>query len=412
MSSNASYIVIKNGNTSSYESRYGGSNLINTLFCGPDYATDDFESEGKNENLAENCFGEEDEATALVDWDQRILIWTSQYCELPVQQRLYNKLLAELWEGWTIRWAVCGIEDILEYAGFQADVPRVDCSEDDNDDDEPIDVEHQLKRVDLSEPQRVEVPVAYDEGLQPGCWLSIRDTDGSYRDYFGWDNRSFVDSLNAGEAIVGHLSKLPTCQSLPSELLTTEGGIIDPGNRVIWRWKGSRYPLREREFVKAWKGWTVKQIEGGWREQMQLTGRETSELAGDERHILGWTLSSLIDLSQIEPQKKILKVVKVVRGLRIGCVVATVALAIVAGSLAYWMDSITTGVILGLLFILSASLTRWIWKKTKFLSTKLTHGMTIEEKAESINGALTRLGYPSIEQLQESGEFPRVEDAD
>src|SRR5688572_5138451 len=115
MGSRASYVVKKQGEAKAFGSHWGASSLTEHLFWGPEYATQVFESQTPLDDLADIEGG--DEGYALIDWDDRKLIWWNARCHLPVQQRLYNRLLGQMWPDWNISLATHGTDELLNHLG-------------------------------------------------------------------------------------------------------------------------------------------------------------------------------------------------------------------------------------------------------------------------------------------------------
>ena len=420
MGSRASYVVKKDGQAKAYGSHWGASSIIDDLMWGPDYATKAFESQTELEELAEIEGG--DEGYALVDWDARRLIWFSANCELPVQQRLYNRLLAATWPDWTIDLAVHGIADLLDHLGVSpAEETDEDLEEEDveEDDIEEEDVEEEdLEEELVISPTPVTGPIASIEDLQIGNWLSIRGTDGAYRDYFGFPD-GLHECLCEGERLIERLRQGPSLEAPPPELPTTGGAIIDQQNRVLWRWDGPRYAWQERPLRKAWDGWTLKDLSGQWQGQMQATGRDAGGLAGGDRQLLGVTVAGLLTDSSIDPLAALSKIASIGHGLRMGCAGITLAVGIAVGGLALWLRSTIVTVLASVAVGACLLFTLWLWRKTAVTlgvldivnefpkDRPMPQGLKVEEKRRVLNGILARSGYPTIEELEAAGELPK-----
>lgn len=427
MGSRASYVVKKDGQAKAYGSHWGASSLVDDLMWGPDYATTAFESQTELDELADIEGG--DEGYALVDWDARRLIWFSAHCELPVQQRLYNRLLAATWPDWTIDLAVHGITDLLDYLGVS---PALETDEEtDEDAEEETDEETETCDADFDEelvftPTPVIGPITSIEDIRPGNWLSIRGTDGTYRDYFGFENQ-LHECLCTGESLIEHLDQYPSLDCPPPELPTTSGAIIDQQNRVLWRWDGPRYAWEEKRLQEAWDGWTLQDLSGQWQGQMQATARDAGGPSRGDRQLLGMTVAGLLTDSSIDPRaafSRLATIAKLGRGLRMGCAGVTVAAGLVVGGLALWLRSTFAAVLAAVVFSLCLLFTiRW-WRKTALAMSvldivdqfpkdpPLPHGLKVEEKRRILDGVLARGGYPTVAELEAAGELPKPSDSD
>lgn len=426
MGSRASYVVKRDGRARAYGSHWGASSLMDNLLWGPDYATKAFEAQEELDELEDIEDG--DEGCALIDWDERRLISYFANCDLPVQQQLHNRMLAETWPGWTIDLAMHGITDLLDHLGIAFDE-----STDDDDDDDVHDEEDEDTGVDLDEfddeliyqPDPITSPVEdIDVDIEPGNWLTIREKDGTCRDYFGFPDE-LDDFLNAGEALIEHLEEFMTLDSPPRELITLGGAVIDRREKVIRRWEGPRYPWDEKTLREAWDGWSLKDLPGGWQAQLDATDREAGDLAGGHREILGLTVAGLLNDSSKDPCQALANIAAIGHSARNGCAGITLAVAIVGIGLSMWLDSTPMAIAAGILFVICFLLTAWLWRKTSLAmyvldslnssslaDAPIPDGLNVEQKREILDGVLDRLGYPSIEQLEADGELPTIEDYD
>ena len=430
MGSRASYVVKRDGQARAYGSHWGASSLMDDLFWGPDYATRAFEAQEELKDLEEIEGG--DDGCALIDWDERRLIWYFANCELPVQQQLYNRMLAETWPEWTIDLATREVDDLLDYLGIASDEPTDDDDEDDDEDpeyededeDEDADQGTSCESDDdlVYQPEPITGPIRdIEEDLEPGDWLTIREKDGTCRDYFGFPDE-LADFLTFGEALIEELEEFTTLDSPPHELITLDGAVIDRREKVIWRWQGPRYPWDEDELREAWEGWSLKDLPGGWQAQLDATGREAGELAGGHREILGLTVAGLLNDSSKDPREALAKLAAIGHGVRRGCAGITLTVAVVGIGLSMWLDSTAMAIVAGILFVICLLLTSWLWRKTTLAlcvldsvnsspkDAPVPDGLNIEQKREILDGVLDRLGYPSIEQLEADGELPNDEE--
>lgn len=415
MGSRASYVIRKDGEARAYGSHWGASSLMDDLFWGPDYATKNFEAQARLDELADIDGG--DEGCALIDWDQKRLLWSMANCELPVQQRLYNRLLAETWPGWSVASATRGIDDLLNHLGIPADR-----SDDNGEEEEPDDEEDREEALDFDEdlvyePKSVASPVTELEDLEPGNWLTIREADGSLRDYFGFPDE-LDDCLCAGEAVIDRLQQFPALEAPPAELVTTGGAIIDRRERAVRRWEGPRYAWQERSIRRAWPGWSLQDLPGGWQAHLRATEREAANLAGGERQILGATVAGLLNDSTIDSRAAVAGLAALGRRLRLGCAGITAAVALAGGGLGWWLDSRTLLVLTGVVFAICLAATVWFWRRTSPTLSILAmtsafprdaprpQGLTIEEKRRILDRVLVRLNYPSTDELERAGELP------
>jgi len=409
---------------------------MDDLFWGPDYATRAFEAQMELDELEEIEGG--NEGHALIDWDERRLIWYFADCDLPIQQQLYNRMLAETWPQWTVDFATHGMDDLSNHLGITLDEsiedddePEYEDEDEEDEDEDDYEYEDDYEDEDTDDlfdddvtyrPEPITGPISdIDEDLKPGDWLTIREKDGTCRDYFGFQY-GLEDYLNFGEELTEFLQRFTPLDSPPRELITLTGAVIDRREKVLWRWQGPRYPWDEGELREAWDGWALKDLSGGWQAQLKATGREAGDSAGGHRQILGLTVAGLLNDSSEDPREVLARIAAIGHGARKGCAGITLAVAIGGIGLSAWLDSTAVAVVAGILFVICLLLAGWLWLKTRFIlhvldsvtssprDAPIPAGLNIKQKREILDGVLDRLGYPSVEQLEADGELPTIKD--
>ncbi len=223
--------------------------------------------------------------------------------------------------------------------------------------------------------------------------------------------------------MIERLDGLATLDSPPRELITLGGLVIDQGKKEVWLWEESPHQWYEQIVHKAWKGWSLKCLPGGWRAQIDATGRDVADLAGGQREILGATVGELLCDSSKDPRETLAMIATIGHGVRNGCAGITLAVAVVGVGLSVWLDSTLIAIVAGVLFVLCFLPTVWLWRKTSFAlrvmddvassptrDAPVPDGLDIEQKREILDPVLQRLGYPSIEELEAHGELPNDED--
>ena len=437
MGSRASYVIKRDGQARAYGSHWRGSSLMDDLFWGPEYATGAFEAQVELDELEEIEGG--DAGCALIDWDERRLIWDFADCDLPVQRQLYNRMLAVTWPEWTIEVAANDTDALLDYLGFSiddstdddGDEPEYedegeyeDEEEEEHEDEENEDTSSEFDGDLVYQPEPIGGPIKnIEEDLQPGNWLTIRDEDGTYRDYFGFPDE-LDEFLSFGETLIEHIGPLPTLDSPPRELITLGGIVIDRREKILWRWEGPRYLWEDDDLRQAWKGWLLKDLPGGWQAQLDTTGREAEDLAGGHREILGVTVAGLLNDSSKDPRRMLANIATIGHTVRNGCAGTTLAVAVGGIGFSIWLDSTAVAIVAGILFVICLLLTSWLWRKTSLalhvldsvnespMDAPIPNGLNTEQKRQILDAVLRRLDYPSIEQLEADGELPTDEDYD
>ncbi len=428
MGSRASYVIKRDGQTRVYGSHWGASSLMDDLIWGPDYATAAFEAQEELDELADIDGG--DEGCALIDWDDRAMLWDFANCRLPVQRQLYNRILAETWPGWKIALAAGGNDDLLKHLGTSfEELLEDDDEDDDTQDDEDYDEEDEYGSREFEDdlirtPEPITGPIRDVDEIEIGTWLTIRDPDGTCRDYFALEY-DLDDFLEVGESVIERLDSFSALDSPPRELISVGGLVVDRREKVLWLWEESPHQWYEQIVKKAWKGWSLKCLPGGWRAQIDATGHDVADLDGGEREILGATVGELLCDSSKDPRATLATIAAIGHGVRNGCAGITLVVAVVGVGLSVWLDSPVIAIVAGVLFVLCFLPTVWLWRKTSFAlrvmddvassptrDAPTPDGLDIEQKRELLDPVLRRLGYPSIEELEASGELPDDEEDD
>ncbi len=413
MGSRAGYVVKRDGVTTAYGAHWGASSIMDDIFWGPEYATEAFVAQEPLEEIAEIDGG--DEGTVLMDWDAKRMLWWAANCELPVHQRLFNRLAAQNWPGWTIETANAHQSGVLSYLGVELDGDKDSETEADEDEhgEEPSDGdEYAIDQDSIVIPTLPDAPISDLHELQSGCWLTVRRDDGALEDYFVADHRD-DDILLAGR---GLLDKLPRERALGKpapELATVSGVFIDCQGNAIWRWHGPRYPWQERQLQKLWPDCAFRDLEQGWQGQVEATGRQPAGLQANERDIVGGVVASLLVDSSIDPRKVFTNIVGIAKGVRVGCLGITVFVGLLGGGLALWIDKLPLTILVVLLFAACLVGTIWFWRKSAATVSvfdlmpagdKFHKGMNVEEKRPIMSRALTSAGFPSLEELESAGD--------
>ncbi len=424
MASRAGFVIKRDGVAKAYGSRLAGSSTVAYLLRGPEKATAKFTAEEELDDV-DDVLGGEDGA-AIIDWDDRTVIWMMANCRLPVHQRFCNRMIAQAFDGWTVRMAH-EIYEISEKAGldtsqyvtenehdFEAwkqQLRESDLSEEEIAAEiESAEEERQTTEHDIWDPAEVPESIhSLHEFEGEGSWVTVRRADGTLQDYFGFSCLS--NYLLRGEAFARALHDLPTIDGIPHELVTTDGLLIDEKDKVVWRWHVGRVPALENQYVKAWPGWTFREVPGGgWAGQVEVSGRDAGDLACPERKILGLVVAEHAPYAGSDADEPGLT--GLITKARMGCLGTTVLVALAAVGVYMVSQSVGFTVVLGVLFAICLAATIAVFRKTANIIKVLDLDVSPAESNANMDRILKGLGYPSIEELKAAGEIPMQDDWD
>ena len=413
MGSRAGFVVKRNGVCKAYGSRHAGSSTVGWLLRGPEKATAKFVGTGEMPEI-DDVLGGEDGA-ALIDWDDKVVLWMMANAQLPVYQNLCNRMIGAAFDGWDVRMAH-DLYEISEYAGVDSeqyvfDEPEGedrdwgDCSQEEI--DEILAAEAEALKTTESNLWKPWVPDEL-ESLQQieetGDWITIRKADGTFTDYFGFG--CLHNDLLKGERLANDLDALPALDEIPPELVTCDGLLIDWKDKTLWRWHLGVDAV-EQHYAMKWPGWTMKQVPGGnWAGQVELSGRQPDGKATSERDMLGLVVA---DLAPVDvPDGASLG--ELLGKARMGCGATTLLLGLAAVAVYFAFNSIAGAIVLGALFLVSAIATIFLLRKVSAVMENLDLKESPQEQHDAMNRILSTLGYPSIGELKESGEIPSFGD--
>ena len=415
MGSRSGYVVKRDGVTKAYGSRRSGSSTVAWLLRGPEKATAKFIGTGELPEI-DDVLGGEDGA-ALIDWDGKVVLWMMANAHLGVYQSLCNRMIGQAFRGWNVR-MVHDLYEISEYAGVETsqyiyDEPQGDerdwgdCSQ------EEIQAILAAEEAALATTEDdIWEPMAIPDNLsslqeieETGDWVVIRKADGTVKDYFGFG--SLHNDLLKGERFANDLERLPSLGEIPPELVTCDGLLIDWKDKTVWR-RNIGAEAVEQHYRQKWPGWTMKQIPGGnWAGQVELSGRDPGTKATSERDLLGLVVA---DLAPVHSADIDVSLGNIFAKTQIGCGAITVLLGLCAAVAYFGLKSMTGGVVIGALFLVSLFVTAVVFIMTKTATETLDLNESPREQCDAMDKILASLNYPSIAQLKESGEIKPEDD--
>ncbi|NNE01044.1 MAG: hypothetical protein HKN47_27320 [Pirellulaceae bacterium] len=424
MGSRAGFIVKRNGVAKAYGSRHAGSSTVEYLLRGPDVATKKFRSIDEMAELDDVLGGEG--GAAIIDWDERVVIWMMSNCRLPVHQRLCNAMIGQAFEGWTVRMAH-DLYEISEQAGidtskyvsqddgdwqkWEQEVRASDLSQEEM--EQVIRDAHEDRRTtekDAWEPADVPEKIeSFEQIDNEGAWIMVRRSDGTVKDYYGFS--PLQNYLLRGKAFAESLAELPSIDRIPHELVVTEGLLIDETDKVVWRWPIGRVQALEQQIAKCWDGWTFRETPGAnWAGQVELSGREASELACPPRNILGLVVAEHAPYASGDVGAPGLA--GIISAVRKGCLGLTLILAVATVAVYLLSQSVGFTIALGILLALCVAATIFVYKKSAIAIRTLDLDVSPEQSNDNMDRILRGLSYPTIAELRANGEIPRHDDYD
>lgn len=419
MGHRANYILRRGGRTQFFYSHWGALSLAQDIIWGPDETTRFMRSLPPTDELLDDAFCE---GAALVDWDARRLIWFEGDCLVqgPMQRQLYTRLLEQIWSDWDIRYAADGLLDVLEYLGLDAggEQPAAAKSEaeeeaaDDLDDEFDAELADELQ-VGLRPAPRPAAGEGGSEAAEPGVWLSVRRPDHSVEDYFGFDYPSLDQVLMRGPPLLDLLPS-ESATEIPPESAVWGGAVVDAAERRLGHWELQAGPRFPRRVERAWAGWQVEPIRGGWEELLQWSGRQPPDaLRADERPCLGALLTLLLEEERLNPKAMRDSIREATRGVTVGCGCVAVLVTLAAAAVAAWVQTIPVAVVCVIVALaalipavrLHRRTTRLVAMAEELEDVPPCAGPSLPKKRSILDQALTRLGYSTTDQLERAGHL-------
>ncbi len=216
----------------------------------------------------------------LVDHDNRYVLGYSIYNPLywsPGLQRLCMPYIRNRWSGWKFEWAFRGDVDFLSYVGWEREEKYGTEPESlDSIHDKVGVIRSYLSKETVEEYRQqakpfLRIPEPYLETI-----ISVRK-DGHINDYSIGSLHNVLSCLLNGPGIIPVLEEYPTV-SLPSEVCVQDGAFVDFDGGTVSYWCVNEHGADLGEMKRQWSDWDVTSLQGGFLEQVELTGRPTRTL--------------------------------------------------------------------------------------------------------------------------------------
>ena len=266
MSQFAMIAMIRDGHKRYFVDRYASGFLFREMLWGPD----DFEA--WTSQLESSDEWEFADGGAVVDFDQRRLLWTDETESLAIPRVLsvYKKLLDTAWPGFVVRHAdniaelfsVLGLsldaDDDEEYESRSETVLIAGRVYDDEDEVDDIEADGESSddeyRFDVEETR---------------AWVTVIGNDGVVRHRQLEDLP--LDLLMAEQAALQQLERLDPAE-VPPEAVVSEGMWIRQDERRLGIWGCA---LTKRQLIRLqdhWPDWTVEWSDDGYATQCGISG--------------------------------------------------------------------------------------------------------------------------------------------
>jgi hypothetical protein len=261
--------------------RWAGLSVGETLLSrGPEELAERIARAEVRETLLDDAWCE---GAVLLDRDARLLLFHTIHGPLQRShglRRAFVALLRQDWPGWTIRWAVRDLAEIVEHLGTDPAGLIEDRAI-----EHPATAERITRQLGIvtsvlgqpvttAEYRRDAASTPYDKSFTPPneeTVLTVRFADGRLRDFsIGWGPAG--DLLSAGPDLVTALADHPG-HSLPNEFFAGAGAFIDlPANRVS-AWPPPRRPGLDVPDGR-WPGFDIRWHDDGLPGQAEQSGRD------------------------------------------------------------------------------------------------------------------------------------------
>ena len=252
MGQRANLLIVTGGSYEMYYTHHRANTLDHDLFWGPDYALGFIRAQ-RRVDPSEWLDDVWAEGGAVMDLDRRSLLWfggEDVMCDVPYR-RMHQRLMADVWAGWQVRWASTGILELAEHVG---------------------------RPLSSAQSRAAEPPPAVDLG--PGNEPDLCQTIGTVRLSSG-DTRvsliaaDFEDILAAGSAAAAAIGTVPWPSTLDLDWTAdgcrqTSGFHFDVAAREVDCWMAE--PVDVNRWARdRWPGWTLTAHRDRFESQLERT---------------------------------------------------------------------------------------------------------------------------------------------
>ncbi|MFE1879529.1 hypothetical protein [Streptomyces diastatochromogenes] len=227
MGARAQYVVVENGAWQRYQSHWAANRVVDDLLPGPDAASRCFRANRETDEWLDDVWCE---GAALVDHDQRILLWFA-FADSWADHLAARAVLARTWPGWHVRFAHDGMGDLTNHLGLGRDLTR------------------SPGWFETFEPSWF----ADTENTEPWSVVSLRLPDGSVR---AWGSgREPIEHIADGPGLIDLLAASP---ATPPPTDMPYGGVhFDPRARTVSLWAVQTVAGIHSWPLPGWENWAL-----------------------------------------------------------------------------------------------------------------------------------------------------------
>lgn len=255
MGQRANLITVESGEYTVRYDHWCANRLDEILFWGAGYALEFFDAQEQvgDEGWLDDVWAE---GGAVLDLDKKHLLWWGGediLYELPLR-RLYLKLQAKVWNGWTIEWAHRGIVDLAEYVGY----PKEKVLSNGENSDEPVEVK-------LAEKPSWATTLGNLETVEGESKLFVLNYDCENYLFNG------TNLIAQCRALLG-LKKIIWTEWEENREFPQGGFRIDEKHKSVEFWSVRDCPNVVPELKKLWDGWEIVWHQDNYEFQIEILG--------------------------------------------------------------------------------------------------------------------------------------------
>ncbi|ANZ36382.1 hypothetical protein BBK82_10225 [Lentzea guizhouensis] len=246
MGQRANYAVV--GEPHLYSSRHAAISLLEDFAAGPDEALAFVRAQDRTDDWWDDIWCE---GAAVIDPADHVLLLFTWHHDGVVDRARHLAGIRAAWEGWRVRWAYGGVEDVVAYLG----------------------IDRLTVRTERHRP--VLRPGAADDLDLTTCLLTVRNGDGlrAYR-----VAHLFCEPLWAGPELLDVLAAERTVSSwerLSKDDVGPDLGVhIDLARRELGFWTATTYNGSLADIAACWPGWRVEFWEDRHEEHTRRCGAD------------------------------------------------------------------------------------------------------------------------------------------
>lgn len=288
MGNRANYVLIEDGQSRLYFSRWGAPDIPGMLLAGPEAAIAYVHALTPDDDLQDEVWAE---GGVVLDADLRDLrFFGGVHIEnTPYMRRPLLRALRAVWPGWRVAWARFGIADLALSLG--RDVRLVLNVEDDP--EWLPDTGRVIQDGDIQ---------TTDELTQARSIFSVRWDENEVRDYLLVPPSASALALGPRLLDLLRTARPATLPREDAPDLPHDGAYLDTTTRSLWMSGTDRvYLLHLWATAQRWPGWQVDGHTEGLARQVALSGRDPAAVVVSEEQAIHELIDELTRTYSIDP---------------------------------------------------------------------------------------------------------------